>query len=264
MCYLLRADLGLQVAMRDPGDRDPDACKSGKRPAPAMSDLTLPRDRFPTPPRGPASVRKRTPAPKRTPLARVDRNGGTSPANGIFASPKPWMWGSPSETMLASGGGLVDLRSSEQLQSNPTPQRSVRGVLSQELQAVLISGTMIVGHLEGERPFTLYQLHAPLLSGEHVAFRRFSDFLALDASLRRLLDGPPLLPGLPPSVRLTWCAPSQLPPLPSKTLPWQEATSREIVTARWGALQIYLDAVVERIGQCPEAWECFRDFLCLP
>lgn len=38
-------------------------------------------------------------------------------------------------------------------------------------QAVVISGTLVVRHLEG-RPFTLYQLHVPLVGSEHVAFRR--------------------------------------------------------------------------------------------
>ena len=124
-----------------------------------------------------------------------------------------------------------------------------------ELKAVLISGTSVVRHLE-ERPFALYLLHAPLSTGEHVAFRRYSDFVALDASIRWRLDGRRL--------RLPCMSTPTLPPLPPRALPWTNSTESKLVAARWGGLQIYLDAVLDRIGESEAAWKVFRDFLFLP
>ena len=102
----------------------------------------------------------------------------------------------------------------------------------------------------------LFQLHAPLRSGEHVAFRRYSDFVHLDTLVRGLLDGT--------GPRLPCASAPALPPLPPKTLPWQSTTESKLVAARWGGLQVYLDAVLDRVGESGAAWEALRDFLCLP
>ena len=135
----------------------------------------------------------------------------------------------------------------------------------QSVAAVVISGTSVVRHLEGP-PFTLYQLHVPLLAGEHVAFRRYSDFESLDVKLRALLDEPPLLSAwLARAACLrTEPLPRALPYLPPKTVPWvQGSTSPSVVAHRWGALQKYLDAALERAVESPQAWESFMEFLCI-
>ena len=51
-----------------------------------------------------------------------------------------------------------------------------------QVQAVLISGVEVVSHLD-EKPFALSQLVAPLLTGEHVAFRRYAEFADLREEL---------------------------------------------------------------------------------
>ena len=38
---------------------------------------------------------------------------------------------------------------------------------------------------------------------------------------------------------------SRLPELPPKTFFWSDATARKLIAYRWGALQRYLDAVVD-------------------
>jgi hypothetical protein len=96
-------------------------------------------------------------------------------------------------------------------------------VVPADIQTVFIAGTSIVSHLE-ERPFTLYQLHVPLLSGEAVAFRRYSDFVALDERLGAELHGS--------TPRAPCLFHRELPALPPKTAFWQDATTYAVVTAR--------------------------------
>ena len=123
------------------------------------------------------------------------------------------------------------------------------------IQAVLVAGTSNVSNLAG-RPFTLYELHVPLLDGESVAFRRFSDFIMLDRRLGSVL-GVGSFPCL--NVRM-------LPPLPPRTRPWQDRTASDVILRRWGALQLYLDAALELISRThynSRAWEIFREFLCI-
>ena len=167
--------------------------------------------------------------------------------------------------------------------------------------AIIISGTSVVRHLEAPH-FTLYQLNVPLVGtrNEHVAFRRYSDFVDLDKLLTRQVDG-----------GLGWCfAPREIPPLPPKTFFWQDATAPQTIaercgcilprtlfdrlhsrgtpadarepseqltpairppftltivcrpsTLRWNLLQQYLDVVMERVADKPEAWEIFRAWL---
>ena len=142
-------------------------------------------------------------------------------------------------------------------------------VLPLEIQAVIISNTSLVRHLEGS-PFTLFQLHVPLLSGEHVAFRRYSDFVALDATLCQLLGavavgrlGGPFAHPLAQALSCFWVR--DLPALPPKTLPLlQDPTAPAVIGARWAALQRYLDSALERVAECPEAFDAFKAFLCLP
>ena len=98
----------------------------------------------------------------------------------------------------------------------------------------------------------------PTTSGEHVAFRRYSDFLALDAQLRLSLGGG----------RADWLPcfhDRSLPRLPPKTAFWHDATAATTTMRRWGALQLYLDAALDAItvAQDEEAWHAFRAFLCL-
>ena len=55
-----------------------------------------------------------------------------------------------------------------------SPATSSTRVPVAEIKAVIISGASLVRHApEGTRPFTLFQLHVPLSTGEHIAFRRF-------------------------------------------------------------------------------------------
>ena len=78
--------------------------------------------------------------------------------------------------------GLVDVHAS-------VPEATFEQPEPSELQAVLISDATVVRHLHS-RPFTLYRLFVPSTThGEHVAFRRYSDFLALDTQLRLSLGG---------------------------------------------------------------------------
>lgn len=125
-----------------------------------------------------------------------------------------------------------------------------------DVQAVLISGTSVVRHLQ-ERPFALYQLHVPLLNKEHVAFRRYSDFVELDARLREP-------DALGPLINFACCGGSrELPPLPAKTLFWEDSTSTAVVSRRWGSLQLYLDAALEAVQPYgdSEAWAALKEFL---
>ena len=137
--------------------------------------------------------------------------------------------------------------------------RSERGgsLRPRDVQTVLISGTSVVRHLQ-ERPFTLYQLHVPLLSKEHVAFRRYSDFVELDARLRQP-------EALGPLSLFSFCASAgrELPPLPAKTAFWEDSTSTAVISRRWGALQLYLDAALEAVHPYgdSEAWGSLKDFL---
>ena len=133
------------------------------------------------------------------------------------------------------------------------------GSAPSDLQAVLISDASIVRHMHG-RPFTLYRLFAPGAFGEHVAFRRYSDFVALDERLRFYLRNrlrPIGLQLLPCVAERSW------PRLPPKTLFWQDATAAALTTRRWGGLQLYLDAVLEviTVGENDGAWRAFKEFL---
>lgn len=130
-----------------------------------------------------------------------------------------------------------------------------------DLQAVLISDASVVRHMHG-RPFALYRLFVPGAFGEHVAFRRYSDFVALDERLRFHLRSRLQPAGL----RLLPCvAERSLPRLPPKTLFWQDPTAVALTTRRWGGLQLYLDAVLEviTVTENEEAWRAFQEFLCL-
>lgn len=145
-----------------------------------------------------------------------------------------------------------------------------------DIKAVIITGAPLVRHAlpeDDSRPFTLYQLHVPLTSGEHIAFRRFSHFVALDDALRGALRVQQLrkasLRGPPANAASAfgelWGACMALRPLPSlppKTLPvLQDATHPHVVSQRWASLQRYLDAALEHVAECPEALDAFKEFL---
>lgn len=109
-----------------------------------------------------------------------------------------------------------------------------------------------------ERPFAVYQLHVPLLYGEKVTYRRFSDFVALDTNLRNSETW------VDAALRIACCGVSDLPPLPAKTGFWQDSTSPAIISRRWGALQLYLDAALESLQRkqlSDHAWKMMKDFL---
>ena len=106
----------------------------------------------------------------------------------------------------------------------------------------------------------LQKLVAPLLSGEHVAFRRYSEFVRLDRTLRAAW-------GLPAHRALCSGGTGELPALPPKTAFWQDATSTAVTSHRWGALQLWLDVVLDRLSQGvynEKAWDSFRQFLGVP
>ena len=158
--------------------------------------------------------------------------------------------------LAAADAALVRGLPQEVLASVPEAAQPERHEPS-EVQAVLISDATVVRHLQS-RPFTLYRLFVPTTSGEHVAFRRYSDFLALDAQLRLSLGGG----------RADWLPcfhDRSLPRLPPKTAFWHDATAATTTMRRWGALQLYLDAALDAItvAQDEEAWHAFRAFLCL-
>ena len=59
----------------------------------------------------------------------------------------------------------------------------------------------------------------------------------------------------------------ELPALPPKTAFWQDATSTAVTSHRWGALQLWLDVVLDRLSQGvynEKAWDAFRQFLGVP
>jgi hypothetical protein len=139
------------------------------------------------------------------------------------------------------------------------PSGGVVTTVPTDVLAVVISNATLVTHLEGA-PFTIYQLHVPLLAGEHIAFRRYSEFVAFDMQLRECL-GDRLLPMAP--LDCVWL--HDLPPLPPRTIPFlQSAIAPSVIAHRWAGLQRYLDATLERVADHPAAFGVFRDFLCLP
>ena len=149
-----------------------------------------------------------------------------------------------------------------------------------QIQAVVISGTSLVHHrlpdgIQAGRPFTLWHLHVPLCTaGQHVAFRRYSDFVALDGTLRRCLreqqwqraaehsrSAAAVIASLGDLSCLTM---RPLPALPPKTLPFvQDPTAPALLSHRWAGLQRYLDAALERAADCPPALDALLRFLCL-
>ena len=87
-------------------------------------------------------------------------------------------------------------------------------------------------------------------------FRRYSEFVKLDRRLAGML-GP---------CSLALCNARELPPLPPKTF-WQKSTCVGVVQRRWGALQQYLDGVLDLISLMDvssSAWLVVREFLSLP
>lgn len=142
---------------------------------------------------------------------------------------------------------------------SPVRSRPSSPIRPEQLHAVVISGASVVRHLEGG-DFCLYQLTVPLThsQAEHVAFKRYRDFLELDSALCRALQEAfnPLVPCF--FFR-------DLPSLPPRTIPWvQDATHHSVVAKRWAALQRYLDVALEKAAQCPEAFVVLKTFLCLP
>ena len=97
---------------------------------------------------------------------------------------------------------------------------------------------------------------------------RFSDFVTLDATLRRALAEQQWSSAAPTCAlalgELSCLTLRGLPALPPKTLPLlQDATSPAVVAMRWGQLQRYLDAALDRVSDCPAAFAAFAEFLCL-
>jgi hypothetical protein len=92
---------------------------------------------------------------------------------------------------------------------------------------------------DGDRPYTMYEIGT---GEEHVAHRRYSEFVALDSTLRRILADRSFVASIS-RLGLLACVANELPPLPPKTIPLlQDATAPSVVSYRWGALQRYLDA----------------------
>ena len=160
-----------------------------------------------------------------------------------------------------------------------SPPKNVRwqhAPAGNDIKAVIISGAPLVRHAlpeDDSQPFTLYQLHVPLTHREHLIFRRYSHFVALDSTLRRVLREQQLRQAAdqgPPAAAVgalgnLWggcMALRHLPALPPKTLPLvQDATHPTIVSQRWAGLQRYLDAALERVIDCPEALDALKEFL---
>ena len=158
-----------------------------------------------------------------------------------------------------SGGSLADSTPRVRTLASLAEAELAALLTPRQVQAVLISGVEVVSHLD-EKPFALYQLVAPLLSGEHVAFRRYSEFVRLDRTLRAAW-------GLPTHRALCSGGAGELPALPPKTAFWQDATSTAVTSHRWGALQLWLDVVLDRLSQGvynEKAWDAFRQFLGVP
>lgn len=166
---------------------------------------------------------------------------------------------SPGEAVRLPGESL-DLRSpvprSRIAGTAPRPLDSLPFANSREVQSVLVSGACYIDHLPGQA-FTLYQLHVPLVDGERFAYRRYSEFLALDQRLAHIAKEPSAM----------LCLSSRsLPRLPPRTLPWEDRNDPEVILRRWGALQVYLDAALElvsREAQDGKGWELLREFLSL-
>uniref|UniRef100_A0A7S4C1G5 PX domain-containing protein n=1 Tax=Chrysotila carterae TaxID=13221 RepID=A0A7S4C1G5_CHRCT len=130
---------------------------------------------------------------------------------------------------------------------------NVQSVAPRELQAVLISNTHSYIDQAGHA-YTGYELHVPMVSGEHTSIRRYSDFRRLDRQLTRALGG----------CTLSCVNTRRLPALPPRTYFWQGKTQAETTRQRWGALQLYLDGVLDLVNLTDEtspAWLSFKQFL---
>lgn len=162
----------------------------------------------------------------------------------------------PPRTPIVSQGVFAAAAAPQSITAPPTAA-SV-STSPRDVQAIIIAKTSLIRPFEGSA-FTEYQLRIPLLSGECVAYHRFRDFVAFDFALREALGDRSLLPG----ADCLWLR--ELPPLPPRTIPLlQSATAPAVVAQRWLMLQRYLDAVLERVSDNPDAFEVLKSFLGVP
>ena len=233
-----------------------------------LSPPPPPADEFATPPE-PTRVAS-APLPTPTRVASAPLTGSRRVANFCATPQEPSREASPgvasarvasarAASTPQSGGSLADSTPRVRTLASLAEAELAALLTPRQVQAVLISGVEVVSHLD-EKPFALYQLVAPLLSGEHVAFRRYSEFVRLDRTLRAAW-------GLPAHRALCSGGAGELPALPPKTAFWQDATSTAVTSHRWGALQLWLDVVLDRLSQGvynEKAWDAFRQFLGVP
>lgn len=256
-------DRVLQVGNANFASPVPSATKFTQKKISAWAKLSpppAPADEFATPPEpkriasaplGSRRVANWTPASCVTPQ-EPSREASPGVASARVASAR-------AASTPPSGGSLADSTPRVRTLASLAEAELAALLTPRQVQAVLISGVEVVSHLD-EKPFALYQLVAPLLSGEHVAFRRYSEFVRLDRTLRAAW-------GLPTHRALCSGGAGELPALPPKTAFWQDATSTAVTSHRWGALQLWLDVVLDRLSQGvynEKAWDAFRQFLGVP
>jgi hypothetical protein len=264
-------DRVLQVGNANFASPVPSATKFTQKKISAWAKLSPPpppADEFATPPE-PTRVAS-APLPTPTRVASAPLTGSRRVANFCATPQEPSREASPgvasarvasarAASTPQSGGSLADSTPRVRTLASLAEAELAALLTPRQVQAVLISGVEVVSHLD-EKPFALYQLVAPLLSGEHVAFRRYSEFVRLDRTLRAAW-------GLPTHRALCSGGAGELPALPPKTAFWQDATSTAVTSHRWGALQLWLDVVLDRLSQGvynEKAWDAFRQFLGVP
>ena len=260
-------DRVLQVGNANFASPVPSATKFSKPQKSAWAKLSPPTavDQFAAPP-----VDQFATPPEPTRVASAPLTGSRRVANFCATPQEPSREASPgvasariasarAASTPQSGGSLADSTPRVRTLASLAEAELAALLTPRQVQAVLISGVEVVSHLD-EKPFALYQLVAPLLSGEHVAFRRYSEFVRLDRTLRAAW-------GLPTHRALCSGGAGELPALPPKTAFWQDATSTAVTSHRWGALQLWLDVVLDRLSQGvynEKAWDAFRQFLGVP
>ena len=263
-------DRVLQVGNANFASPVPSATKFTQKKISAWAKLSpppAPADEFATPPEPTRVASAPLPTPTR---ASAPLTGSRRVANFCATPQEPSREASPgvasarvasarAASTPQSGGSLADSTPRVRTLASLAEAELAALLTPRQVQAVLISGVEVVSHLD-EKPFALYQLVAPLLSGEHVAFRRYSEFVRLDHTLRAAW-------GLPTHRALCSGGAGELPALPPKTAFWQDATSTAVTSHRWGALQLWLDVVLDRLSQGvynEKAWDAFRQFLGVP
>ena len=181
-------DRVLQVGNANFASPVPAASKFSKPQKSAWAKLSPPTavDQFAAPP-----VDQFATPPEPTRVASAPLTGSRRVANFCATPQEPSRRRRPASRRRASRRPAPPRTAVRRLARRPTPRarsprsprRNWRRCHAAPGAGGVISGVEVVSHLD-EKPFAIYLLAAPLLSGEHVAFRRYSEFVRLDRTLR--------------------------------------------------------------------------------